>query len=133
VAELRPCPYCLPGTEKKYPPELRKIHAEWGWGLRVTCSKCLATGPPAYSDRVGARLPKEEQEARMKEYAINGWNTRAERTCTAVYTTIMQGERMRVQGFVCSLCDEHLSDWHKHCSKCGARITSWEGGDHHDQ
>ena len=49
-----------------------------------------------------------------------------ERACQAVNKIILAGTNMRVFADTCSLCEETLSDWHKYCSKCGARIERGE-------
>lgn len=107
--ELKPCPFCKNGSN------IKLVEYRPNCSGAVVCGQCGARGPKK----------KNDHERGWKAKAVEGWNTRAERTC-----------RMKPAvggGWYCSECHiwvapdamanatEHMAP--RYCPSCGAKVV----------
>lgn len=125
MSELKPCPFC-DGS-----PLLNAGPYDWDCGGRYYYSASIecACGLTLEVDNPGPKVYTDDEEA--LGFAIDAWNTRAERTCT---NTKMDGSYFR-----CSRCHatfDMLDDegepviwwndspqFNSYCPHCGAKVV----------
>lgn len=104
MTELKPCPFCggsVHMTTVNNDDLPNKMH----YFLCRSCCKKITLWSKS------ADLNNAEAEA------IEAWNTRAERTCTAVLAKSDYAS-------TCSECGAMLANWAmQYCPNCGARVT----------
>lgn len=119
MSELRPCPFCG-GT-----PLLSEGPYDWDCGGRYYYSASIecACGLTLEVDNPGPKVYTSDAEA--LNFAIDAWNTRAERTCTVegVYDYYESNDLWAV------LSCGHEFEWNDdeppaYCPECGAKVVS---------
>ena len=110
--ELKPCPFC--GGEAEV--------SEIAWNV-IQCTACTC-------QLIVLPIP----DGATEEYAIEAWNTRAERTCHPFSGIVLGGPECREEKvWRCSECEEVLSwdyegydpetDGPAYCEHCGSKVT----------
>lgn len=126
--ELKPCPFC------RNAGNIKLVEYRPNCSGAVVCRQCGARGPKA----------KNDHKRGWKKKAIEGWNTRAERTCHIEFHSEMVSEG-GMEGdtwWYCSSCGQELPGWAQdvwneydyyddndepmpfcYCPLCGAKVA----------
>nr|DAE63979.1 MAG TPA: restriction alleviation protein [Caudoviricetes sp.] len=109
--ELKPCPHC------KNARNIKLVEYRPNCSGAVVCGQCGARGPKA----------KNDHKRSWKEKAIEGWNTRAERTCHMTMCDDDGDLPAYYRAYRCDACGEvhnrNKYDYFNFCPNCGAKVV----------
>jgi hypothetical protein len=124
MSELKFCPFC--GGKARIVSDYSSEHDKTRWSLWHECCEHEGSGL-GYGHALFPWFETPWYDT--EEEAVNAWNARAERTCTAIPLepfVVTLNHLDFTQWCRCSECGSAMPSWSKHCPGCGAKVEGEE-------